>query len=151
MWSRLPAFTCRLVVPVAPLEVPVTVCDPAMVAVQTLALQDPFGAIEKVVEAVTSASGFSYRSRVCAVYAWEPPAVIVAAAGNSATWSNAAAVTVSDAVLVLPPSFPVTVWAPAVVAVHTLAVHDPSGEIENVVEPVTSPRELFAASKPWAV
>ena len=85
------------------------------------------------------------------MYAWVPPAVIVAAAGNSATWSNAAAVTVSDAVLVLPPSFPVTVWAPAVVAVHILAVHDPSGEIANVVTAVTSPRELFAASKPWAV
>src|SRR5204862_8059580 len=151
MWSRLPAFTCRLAVPLPLLELPVTVCAPALVAVQKLPLQDPFGAIEKVVEAVTSASGFSYRSRVCAVYACEPPAVIVAAAGNSPTWSNAAAVTVSDAVLVFPPSFPVTVWDPAVVAVHTLAVHDPSGVIEKVVDPVTSPTGLFAASKHWAV
>src|SRR5947207_14490227 len=97
MWSRLPAFTCRLVVPVAPLEVPVTVCDPAMVAVQTLALQDPFGAIEKVVVAVTSASGFSYRSRACAVYACVPPGAMVAAAGDSTRWSNAPAVTLSSA------------------------------------------------------
>jgi hypothetical protein len=35
--------------------------------------------------------------------------------------------------------------------VQTLPVHEPFGEIENVVEEVTSPSELLAASKPSAV
>ena len=48
------------------------------------------------------------------------------------------------------PSVPVTVWGPATVAVQTLAVHEPSGEIENVVSPVTSPRELPNWSDPVA-
>jgi hypothetical protein len=45
----------------------------------------------------------------------------------------------------------VTVYAPAVVAVHELPVQDPLGTIENVVEAVTSPNELPKASKPWTV
>ena len=49
------------------------------------------------------------------------------------------------------PSVPVTVWAPATVALQVLAVHEPSGEIENVVSDVTSPRELPIESKAWAV
>jgi len=73
--------------------------------------------------------------------------VIVADAGDSTRWSSGAASTVSDAVLVLPPSLPVTVCAPATVAVQTFALHEPSGRMENVVEAVTSPSELLAASK----
>ena len=45
---------------------------------------------------------------------------------------------------------PVTVWAPATVELQVLAVHEPSGEIENVVSDVTSPRELPNESKAWA-
>ncbi len=37
------------------------------------------------------------------------------------------------------------------VAVQTLPVHEPSGAIANVVEPVMSPSELFEASKASAV
>jgi hypothetical protein len=58
--------------------------------------------------------------------------------------------TLSEAVLVLPESFPVTVCAPADVAVQLAPVHDPSGAIEKVVNAVTSPSELFEASKPCA-
>jgi hypothetical protein len=58
--------------------------------------------------------------------------------------------TVSEPVLVLPPLFPVTVCAPAAVVVQTLPLHDPFGRIENVVAPVTSPRELLNASNACA-
>jgi hypothetical protein len=77
--------------------------------------------------------------------------VIAADAGEMTRWSSGARLTVSDAALVLPPSLPVTVWAPAVVAVQRLPVHEPLGAIVNVVAAVTSPRELFAASKACAV
>ena len=50
MWSSAaPAVTCREAVPVLPLSSPVTVCGPAAEAVQVAPVQDPFGAIEKVV------------------------------------------------------------------------------------------------------
>ena len=52
---------------------------------------------------------------------------------------------------VLPSLLPVTVWAPAVLAVQTLLVHDPSGEIVNVVPAVTLPSELSYWSRPSAV
>jgi hypothetical protein len=58
---------------------------------------------------------------------------------------------VSEAVAVLPPSLPVTVCGPPAFAVQMLPTQVPSGEIENVVNAVTSPSELFAASKPWAL
>src|SRR5919202_6709258 len=76
---------------------------------------------------------------------------MLADAGESARWSSAPAVTVNEGVAVLPPSFPVTVCAPASVAVQTLPVQEPFGPIENIVEEVTSPSELLAASKPSAV
>ena len=53
--------------PVLPLFVPVTVCAPASEAVQVAPVQDPFGAIEKVVDAVTSPSELSNASRPSAV------------------------------------------------------------------------------------
>ena len=59
--------------------------------------------------------------------------------------------TVSDAVSVEPPSVPVTVWAPATVAVQTLPLQEPSGPIEKVVAPVTSPSGLPYWSRPWAL
>ena len=76
---------------------------------------------------------------------------MVAEAGESARWCSGPAVTVSAAVLVFPPSLPVTVCGPAVVAVQVAPVQLPSGPIEKVVDSVTSPRELFAESKPSAV
>jgi hypothetical protein len=99
---------------------------------------------------VTSPSELSYWSRPSAVYACDPPGVIVAEAGESTKWSSARAVTVSEAVLIAPLSFPVTVCGPAAVAVQTFAVHDPFGEMEKLVEPVTS-KELPPVSKPCAV
>jgi hypothetical protein len=45
---------------------------------------------------------------------------------------------------------PVTVCGPPAFAVQTLPLHVPS-EIVNVVNAVTSPSELFALSKPWAL
>src|SRR5919204_1735195 len=151
MWSRVPLETCSEAVPVLPSSVPVTVCAPAVEAVQLAPLQEPSGAIVKVVLAVTSPSELLYWSRPCAVYACEPPGLIVAEAGDKAKWSSGPADTFNVALLLLPPSVPVTVCAPAVVAVHTLAVHDPSGAIVNVVDPVTSPSELFDASNACAV
>src|ERR671937_545699 len=150
-WSSVPAFTVSVAELVLPASVPVTVCEPAVVAVQLAPVQEPFGLIVKVVFAVTSPSELLYWSRPCAVYACEPPGLIVAEAGERARWSSGPAETLKLALLALPPLVPVTVCAPAVVAVHTLALHDPSGAIVNVVEPVTSPNELFDASNACAV
>ena len=47
---------------------------------------------------------------------------------------------------VLPPYEPVTVCAPAMVAEQVLPAHVPSGVMEKVVEPVTSPRLLVYES-----
>src|ERR671935_289450 len=152
MWSSwLPAVTVSVAVPVLPALVPVTVCVPAAEAVQVAPVHEPSGAIEKVVLAVTSPGELSYWSRPSAVYPCDPPEAIVAEAGESAKWSSAPAVTLNEAVAVLPPSLPVTVCAPATVAVQALRVHEPFGPIENVVNDVTSPSELFDASKPSAV
>ena len=137
--------------PVLPAFVPVTVWAPADVAVQLAPLQEPFGPIENVVVEVTSPSELSYWSRPSAVYACEPPAAIVAEAGATARWSSGPAVTLNDAVPVLPPSFPVTVCAPADVAVQLAPLQEPFGPIEKVVLAVTSPSEWFEASKPSAV
>jgi hypothetical protein len=145
------AVTCSEAVPVLPAFVPVTVCAPADVAVQLAPEQEPFGPIENVVVEVTSPSELSNWSRPSAVYACEPPAAIVAEAGASAKWSSAPAVTPNDAVLVLPPSFPVTVCAPAEVAVQLAPLQEPFGPIEKLVLAVTSPSEWFEASKPSAV
>jgi hypothetical protein len=134
-----------------PAFVPVTVCAPADVAVQLAPEQEPFGPIENVVVEVTSPSELSNWSRPSAVYACEPPAAIVAEPGASAKWSSAPAVTPNDAVLVLPPSFPVTVCAPAEVAVQLAPLQEPFGPIEKLVLAVTSPSEWFEASKPSAV
>src|ERR671935_137342 len=145
MWSSwLLAVTVSVAVPVVPALVPVMVCAPATGAVQVAPVQEPSGAIVKVVLEVTSPRELSYWSRPSAVYAWEPPDAIVADAGESARWSSGPAFTVRDAVAVLPPSLPVTVCAPATVAVQALPVQLPFGEIVNVVEAVTSPSELFA-------
>ena len=59
--------------------------------------------------------------------------------------------TVSVAWPVWPEFAPVTVCTPETVAEHDAPVQEPFGAIEKVVEPVTSPRSWFAASKPSAV
>ncbi|MND08222.1 hypothetical protein D3C83_306980 [compost metagenome] len=59
--------------------------------------------------------------------------------------------TVRVDVPVLPALVPVTVCDPVTVAVQVAVVHDPFGVIENVVEVVTSPTLLLAASNPSAV
>src|SRR5919199_668643 len=150
MWSSAPAPTCSEAVAVFVPFVPVTVCAPPTAAVQVAPVQEPFGAIENVVVDVTSPSELSYWSRPSAVYACEPRDAIVAEAGARTRWSSAAAVTVSDAVAVAPESLPMTVWGPALVAVQTFAVHEPSGEIAKFVDAVTS-NELPFVSKPVAV
>ena len=120
-------------------------------AVQAAPAHDPFGLIEKVVRSVTSPSELPLASKASAVKLLESPAVIVAVDGATTMWSTAAVVTCSAAFALFPEFVPVTVWAPTVEAVQVAPVHEPSGAIENVVEPVTSPSEFPAASKPVAV
>src|SRR4051812_34637150 len=151
MWSSGPAFTWSEAVPEVPSSVPVTVCAPLTLAVQVAPEHVPSGQIRNVVLGVASPSELSYRSRPWAVYVRDPPAAMVADAGESARWSSAPATTVNVALLVLPASVPVIVCVPATVAVQTFAVHEPSGMIAKLVCVVTSPTELFAASNPSAV
>ncbi len=80
-WSSAPAVTVSEAVLVFPESLPVTVCTPATVAVQLAPVQDPFGPIENVVEAVTSPSELLEASKPSAVYDCEPPAAVVALAG----------------------------------------------------------------------
>ena len=61
------------------------------------------------------------------------------------------ALTVSDAVIVMPPSSAVTVCGPDIIAVQLFPVHEPSGVMENVVAPVTLPKLFPYASKPFTV
>ncbi len=147
MWSNAPALTCSDAVPVFPAFVPVTVCAPAAEAVQVAPLQEPFGAIEKLVVDVRSPSELPYWSRPAAVYARDPPEVIEAVDGESTRWSSAAGPMVNAAVAVLPAAVALTVWSPATLAVQMWPVHDPSGATEKDVSAVTSPSELPAPSK----
>jgi len=95
-----------------------------------------------------------------AVLPWTSSAVTVtskatpAACGVVAVTSRVAAApgfTVSVASSVNTPLVPVTVWAPATVAVQLDPVHEPSGAMLNVVPGVTLPRLLPNASNPSAV
>ena len=61
------AVTLSAAVPVLPASVPVTVCGPAVVAVQVAAVQEPSGAIVKVVAEVTSPSELLELSKAVAV------------------------------------------------------------------------------------
>src|SRR5438128_9807059 len=151
MWSSAPAFPVRLAVPARRSSDLVTVCAPALVAVQVAPVHEPFGAIVKVVEAVTSPRLLLPASKAVAVYAWLPPEVIVAVAGLMVMWSSAPAFTVRLAVAVLPLLLPVTVCPPAVAAVQLAPVQEPFGAMVKVVEAVTSPRLLLPASKAVAV
>src|SRR5207302_1249554 len=102
----------------------------------------------KLVPIVTSPRLLPYWSLPVAVYACDPPAVMVAEAGEMLSAASGPAVTVSEAVAVLEPSVAVTVCAPATVAVQLAAVHEPSGEIVKVVAAVALPRSLLYWSKP---
>ena len=83
MWSSVPAVTDNEAVPDLPASLAVIVWLPPPVAEQTLPLQDPSGAIEKLVPAVTSPSELFAASKPCALYACEPPDAIVALAGDT--------------------------------------------------------------------
>src|SRR5438045_9107389 len=87
-WSSGPAVTLSEALALLPPLAPVTVCEPALVAVHALAVQAPFGAIEKVVTAVTSPRELPPASNPCAVNACEPPAAIVAVEGRSMRWCH---------------------------------------------------------------
>src|SRR6266511_4597096 len=90
-WSRGPAVTVSAAVLVSPSRFPVTVCAPATVAVQTLPVHEPLGEMEKLVDAVTSPTELPAGSNPSAVYACDPPAVIVAPAGLITMWSRRSA------------------------------------------------------------
>ena len=77
--------------------------------------------------------------------------MISALTGAIAMWSRGFATTESDALPVLPPSSPVTVWAPGAVGVQRLPLQEPSGAIEKAVEAVTSPSGLPYTSNPEAL
>ena len=66
----------------------------------------------------------------------------MAVPGLTVMWSSGPASPAASQSPVLPALVPVTVWAPAVDAVQVAAVHEPSGEIVNVVVEVTSLRML---------
>ena len=75
------------------------------------------------------------------------PAVSVCAPVVKASFVGVTgAVTVRLEVADLPLKLPVTVWEPVAVAVHVAPVHEPFGEIVNVVEDVTLPRLLLKTS-----
>src|SRR2546426_8486554 len=89
-------MTVKLAVAVLPPSLPFTVCAPATVAVQIAPVHEPFGAMVKVVEAVTSPRLLLLASKPVAVYAWLPPAGIVAVAGLIVMRPSAPAVKVTD-------------------------------------------------------
>ena len=143
MWSRGPAVTVRLAVPVFPPSVPVTVWAPATVALQLAPVHAPVGAdgegggprhvTEGVVVGVGPGGGVGLRS----------PGPDARRGRRQRDASRGPAVTVRLAVAGLTPSVPVTVWAPATVALQLAPVQLPSGAMVKVVAPVTSPRELL--------
>ena len=120
--------------PVLVLLVPVTVCSPATEALQLAPLQLPSGETVKAVVAVTSPSELLKASRPSAVYAWLPPATMLAVAGASTRWSSAAGETVRLAVPVIElvtVSVAVMLCAPAVLRV-TLKVCTPASAAVKV-------------------
>jgi hypothetical protein len=76
-----------------PLSLPVTVCAPDNVLLHELAVQLPFVTVN-VVAPVTSPIEFLKLSKPAAVYAWLPPAVIVALAGLRTILASAPGFTV---------------------------------------------------------
>ena len=75
--------------PLTPATVAVTVCGPALVAVQALPVHDPSAVIAKVLEAVALPMSFPAASYASTVNDSDPPAVRVAPAGLTAIWSTA--------------------------------------------------------------
>jgi len=150
IWSRAPAVTPNEAVSDLPLDDPVTVCPPAVVAVQLAPPQEPFGVIEKSVDPVTSPSEFPEESNPSAVYACESPAEMVALPGDTTIWSRGPAVTFNVAVSDWPSYAAVTVCAPGAVAEQLAPEHEPPA-IENVADDVTSPIEVTGSLKPSTV
>ena len=77
-------FLWRVAVPLAPIDVPVTVCVPETDAVHVAPVHEPSGVSENVVLPVMSPSELSYRSRPSAEYACDVPGAMMAEAGDSA-------------------------------------------------------------------
>jgi hypothetical protein len=75
----------------------------------------------------------------------------VALGGETTRWSTGPPVIVVGAVPVATPSAPWTLCGPAAGALQLAPVHEPSGESENVVCAVTSPRLAPALSNPVAI
>jgi hypothetical protein len=122
-----------------------------MLAVQTASVHEPSGVIVNAVELVTSPAGLLKLSKPCAAYVWLPPAAIVIVCGVSNKEVMVPTFTCRVAVPVLPLSVPVTVCGPAALAVQIAPVHEPSGDILNVVATVTSPKLLLLLSRPVAM
>ena len=120
-----PRRTFNVAVPVLP-AVPVTVW-PRSRRGAVAPVQDPFGRDR---ERRAPRSRHRASCRMVAAFgrvACEPPAAMVAEAGDNTRWSSGPAVTFNDAVPVLPPVLPVTVWAPAAVAVQLCPCRTRSG------------------------
>ena len=111
-----------------PLSVADTVWLPSTVAVHEAAVQEPSGAIVKVVAAVASPRLLPYWSNAWVVKACDDPAAIVAGLGEMAMWSSGPGVTVTAA---WPPAglepeyIAQAVVLPACVEVQTLALQEP--------------------------
>ncbi len=101
--------------------------------------------------AATLPSELFAESKLPTVYVCEPPAAIDMPSRHNTRWSSGPTDTIKEEVSVLPLFDPVTVCAPATVAVQLAPPQVPFGVIENDVPAVTSPSELFAESKPSAV
>src|SRR5690348_9223694 len=109
------ASTDSAAVPVAPDFVAVTVCGPAVVAVQVFAVHEPSGAMVNVAVPVTSPRLLPAASRPCAVNVRLAPASIVAVPGETVRWSSPPGCTViGDWVAERVPSPALTDWLPAV-------------------------------------
>ena len=134
-------------------RLPVTVCTPGKAAVQVAPVHPPSGVIVNVVRLVTSPVGLPNASTPVAVYSRDRPAVI-GPAGVTVRAAVAAATTssVTDPRTVPPVSctVPVTVRAPARVALQRPSEQEPSGSMSKVVTAVRSPVGLPNASSPTA-
>ena len=128
-----------------------TVWAPAAVAVQVAPVQEPFGAIVNVVR------GGDVAERVVVLVASLRGVGLRAAGGDRRGGRREREVVERARVdrqrgrAGLAGVVPVTVWAPAAVAVQVAPVQEPLGAIVNVVPGVRSPSELSYWSRPCAV
>lgn len=83
-----PVVTVSVALPCLPEYVPVTVCVPGVSAVHFAPVQEPSGAIAKLVAGVTEPSVFPNWSAPVAVYDCEAPGLMLDCAGESTRWSS---------------------------------------------------------------